>query len=231
MLLGANGSAGQNVANNQLYRPFVDATDFANPSTALTQFHPTAPAHVPLKSLEERCLDAYFFYFHASHPFVLPRDTLLRKAGDGTIEPLLAAMRWVGSLYVDAGSSRSSMLSEALRRVYQPQQPKDGFLLQAMMIVMIGQDGCGQDERAREMLAEVERMALQIGLNTRSFATLHGHGMPVMEESWRRTWWDLYVTDAMIAGVHRMTNFLLYDMPADVALPCEERQYLSSVSD
>jgi hypothetical protein len=34
----------------------------------------------------------------------------------------------------------------------------------------------------------------------------------------------------MIAGVHRVTTFALFDISADVALPCEEHQYLSGVS-
>jgi hypothetical protein len=34
----------------------------------------------------------------------------------------------------------------------------------------------------------------------------------------------------MIAGVHRVTKFLLFDIQADVGLPCEEQQYLSGVS-
>lgn len=98
------------------------------------------------------------------------------------------------------------------------------------MLLIIGLDGSGQQEKAREMLADAERIALQISLNTRSFATMHGRGLSVLEESWRRTWWDLFVIDGMIAGTHRATNFLLFDIPADVGLPCEEHQYLGNVS-
>ncbi|KAI0166526.1 hypothetical protein GGR57DRAFT_496790 [Xylariaceae sp. FL1272] len=58
-------------------------------------------------------------------------------------------------------------------------------------------------------------------------ATTHGGGNPRLEESWRRTWWDLFVVDGMIAGVHRQTNFLLFDIVADVGLPCEEQEFLS----
>ena len=42
-------------------------------------------------------------------------------------------------------------------------------------------------------------------------------------------WWDLYVVDGIIAGVHRATNFLLFDIVADVALPCEEHEFISGV--
>jgi hypothetical protein len=147
------------------------------------------------------------------------------------MEPLLAAIRWVGSIYIEVERSvRDSMLEEAYRLIYDPQRPRDGFLVQAMVLLIVGLDGSCQNDKAREILNDVERLALEIDLNTRPFATLHGQGIPVLEESWRRTWWDLFVVDGMVAGVHRVTNFLLFDVPVDVALPCEEQQYLSAVS-
>ncbi|KAI5459844.1 hypothetical protein BGZ63DRAFT_360444 [Mariannaea sp. PMI_226] len=185
------------------------------------------PARVPVPTPGQRCIDSFYRHFHPAHPFVLPRDYVLRIAKEGTLEPLLAAMRWIGSLYIDAGPTRQSFFDEAYRLAYEPARPKDGFLVQAMLLLVLGLDGSCQQEKAREVLVDVERLAVQIGLNTRLFASLNSRGMPILEESWRRTWWDLYVVDSMIAGVHRTTNFLLYDIPADVALPCEEHEYVS----
>lgn len=54
--------------------------------------------------------------------------------------------------------------------------------------------------------------------------------MPLLEESWRRTGWDLYIIDGMITGGRRESNFVLFDVAADVLLPCEEDEYLSGVS-
>ncbi|RYP47375.1 hypothetical protein DL768_006543 [Monosporascus sp. mg162] len=148
-------------------------------------------------------------------------------AKERNLEHLIAAMKWVGSLYIDAGPTRASFFDEAVRLIYAPDVIKDGFLVQAMSIVLIGLDGSREQERAREILSDVERLAVEIGLYTRAYATVHGAGNPILEESWRRTWWDLLIVDGMVAGVHRATNFLLYDFDADVALPCEEQQYLS----
>lgn len=190
------------------------------------------PPNQQLPSLPERCFDAFYHFFHAGHPFVLPRDAMLRlmKEGATKLDAVVAAMRYLGSLYVDAGPARAMYLDEAIRLCYLSTTPKDGFLIQALLLVIIGLDGSCNQERARELLADCERIALEINLNTREFATMHGRGNPVLEESWRRTWWDLYVCDGMIAGVHRVTNFLLFDIVANVALPCEEHQYLSGVS-
>jgi len=194
----------------------------ANPSGPI-------PVHVPVPTPSDRCLDAFYHYFHAAHPFVLPREYLLRIAKESNLEHVLAAIRWVGSLYVDIGPLGATFFDEALRLAYEPNTPKDGFLLQTLLLLCIGLDGSCQQEKARQLLGDAERLAVQLAINTRPYAVVHGQGIPVLEESWRRTWWDLYVVDGMIAGVHRHTNFLLFDLASDVALPCEEHQYTSGV--
>lgn len=211
------------LASLQVYRnPYLNGTPSNRPMGLTMQQQPSLP---------ERCFDAFYHFFHAGHPFVLPRDAMVRlmKEGSTKLDAVVAAMRYIGSLYVDAGPARAIYLDDAIRLCYLPSTPKDGFLVQALLLILIGLDGSCQQERARELLADCERIALEINLNTRPFATMHGRGSPVLEESWRRTWWDLYVCDGMIAGVHRVTNFLLFDIVTDVALPCEEHQYLTGV--
>jgi hypothetical protein len=213
----------------QLYRnPFVNGVDHTN-LVALPQ---PATHQNKIVSLAERCFDSFYHHFYAGHPFVLPKEFLLKLVKDGhdNLDHLLAAIRYVGSLYVDAGPARAMYLDEAIRIAYLPTTPQDGFLIQTLLLIIIALDGSCEQEKARNYLADCERIAIEIALNTRQFATANGRGNPVLEESWRRTWWDLYVCDGMIAGVHRITNFLLFDVPADVALPCEEHQYLSGVS-
>jgi hypothetical protein len=182
--------------------------------------------------LAQRCIDAFYHYFHAAHPFALPKNFLLPLTKDMPLEPLLAAMRWTGSLYLEKvdAQTKSSLLDEAIRLVDSSPPVRDGFLVQALMILIVALDGNCRQEQARDLLGRAEQLALEIHLNTRNFAATYGRGLPVLEESWRRTWWDLFIIDGMIAGVHQVTNFYLYDVPTDVALPCEELQYLSGVS-
>lgn len=181
------------------------------------------------QTMPERCIDSFYYYFYPGHPAVLQKEPLLKAAKERNLDHLLAAMRWVGSLYIDSGPSRATFFEEAMRLVYAPDVPKDGYLVQAMVILLIGLDGSCQQEKARDILSDVEGIAIEIGLYTRAFATMHGRGIPRLEESWRRTWWDLFVVDGMVAGVHRQTNFLLFDIVADVGLPCEEHEYTSGV--
>lgn len=215
---------------SQAQRPYYDTSATEISPRELSSPARSTAVQAPLPSLAERCLDSFYQNFHAAHPFVLPKDFLLGFAREGTIEPLLSAMRWVGSLYIDVPSSRESLFDEAHQRVGDPSNTRDAFLVQAMMVLIVGMDGAAMNEKARVMLQEAEKLAIEIALNTRPFAIFHGRGIPVLEESWRRTWWDLYVIDGMVAGVHRLTNFMLFDIPSDVALPCEEDQFLSGVS-
>lgn len=200
----------------------IPAPDLSRPSTSTNMLRPL--------TLPEKCVDAFYHNFFASHPFVLPKPHLLAAPKEPSIEMLLAAIRWVGSLFVpEADSIRESLFENAYQLIYAPLTTSDGYLVQAMVLLVVALDGSCQQEKARQILMDVEAIALQIGLNTKPFAILHGRGLPILEESWRRTWWDLFVVDGMVAGVHRVTNFLLFDVPTDVPLPCEEHQYLSGV--
>ena len=185
----------------------------------------------PMPSLADRCFESYYHHFYAAHPCVLPKEFFVRLLKDGStnLDHLVAAMRYLGSLFLDAGPARAMYLDEAIRLAYLPTTPKDGFLVQMFIILIVGLDGSCQQDRARQLLGDCERIAMEIGLNTREFAAANGRGNPVLEESWRRTWWDLYVVDGMVAGVHQVTNFLLFDVNAFVGLPCEEHEYMSGV--
>lgn len=183
------------------------------------------------KDNEDKLIEAFYYYFFASHPFVLPRQVFLSTAKDGNIALVVASMRWIGSLYLQLSSDEQDRLYQrASSCVPDMHTVRDGFLVQALLLIAIGLDGQGQQGKAREMLLEAQSVALEIQLHTRLFAETNGRTSRTLAESWRRTWWDLYVTDAMISGVHRITNFALFDVVSDVDIPCEEDEYSTEVS-
>ncbi|KAF4453423.1 hypothetical protein F53441_3882 [Fusarium austroafricanum] len=215
--------------NNMSYFGPYDTPDTSNDMFNLfaTQQHEHNIIHSPTPNLPGRCIDSFYNYFYAAHPFVLPKETLLMMSQESSVAPVLAVMRWIGSLHIPECPHRGRFFQKAHQLIYEPRRRKDGFLVQALLLLLIGLDGQGQQEQARQILFGVERIATEIGLNTREFATIHGRGMPMMEESWRRTWWELFVVEGLIAGVHRSTDFQLFDVTSDVALPCEEHEYFS----
>ena len=179
--------------------------------------------------LRERCLEAFYFHFYPAHPFLLPRGHYMNLRKEKPLPHLDAAMRYVGSFYV-AQAPATALGLEAERAVYELDCVNDGFRVQAMLILAIGLDGYTFQEKALQILVDAQNAALDLGMNKREFPTLNGNGSDVMEESWRRTWWELFIVDGMIAGVHQRSSFRLNEIPADVALPCEEKEYESGVS-
>jgi hypothetical protein len=67
-------------------------------------------------------------------------------------------------------------------------------------------------------------------MNDEKFAERNGGGNRVVEESWRRTWWECVVLDGMVAGVHQASSVRLEGVGEGVGLPCEEANYISGVS-
>lgn len=151
----------------------------------------------------------------------------LRK--DKELDYLEATLRYIGSFYVEQ-APKAALGLEAEHLVYHADCPKDGFRVQALLILAIGLDGYTFQERALQILCDAQDLALELGMNTADFAVMNGGGLGVLEESWRRTWWELYIIDGMIAGVHQKSSFRLNNIPADVVLPCEEKEYISGVS-
>lgn len=47
-------------------------------------------------------------------------------------------------------------------------------------------------------------MALEMDMNPQEFATQYGEGNAVLEESWRRTYWILFIKDQHFAIVRNM---------------------------
>lgn len=176
----------------------------------------------------ERYLESFYRNFYAAHPFILPKEPLIVLAQSTPLEPLLAAMRWIGSLYIEQDTS-PGLFREAFRLI-DSNPVKDGFSVQARLLIVIGLDGNHRLEKAKKLMAEARDISIEIDMHTHSFATTNGQGLPIIEESWRRTWWELYVVDALVSGVHQTNTFALYDVLSNVALPCEEYQYLTGVS-
>lgn len=195
-----------------------------------TLYNQTLSPQLTILNDSDRLLTSFYYHAFASNPFVLPRCHLSQIDDAKSLHILVAAMRWVGSLYINA-TVQTDLYNAAHSSIYDDQAPRNGFLVQAMMVLLVALDGSCQRRESLRILSDVELLALEIGLNKRNFAALHGRDSPVLEESWRRTWWYLYIMDGMIAGIHRESSFALFDVSADVLLPCEEHQYLSGVGE
>ena len=138
-------------------------------------------------------------------------------------------MEFIGSMFASKG------LKEELRlRVENMLQsdglPETGFTVQALQLYAIAIHSSDEFEHARAILDRAIQIAVQINMRSSSFAAVNGEGSAVLEESWRRTWWELYLIDGSFAAIRHCSAFSMNEILSDVDLPCEEAEYQSGVS-
>lgn len=191
----------------------------------------TAPRSVPELDDLPKLIDIYYASFHDAHPFVLPHRFLTQRlqTNSASLHHLLHVMEFIGSLF-DHSAPKRVLRACAEDALLPDDLPATGFTVQALLIFAIAVHSCNEFVYARGILDRAARIALEINMQSKSFAPANGEGCAVIEESWRRTWWYLYVTDGIFAGVRHCLTFPLYEIDADVDLPCEEINYQNGVS-
>ncbi|KAM3541311.1 hypothetical protein ARSEF1564_005742 [Beauveria bassiana] len=206
---------------------FSRATVVENPHFEAPLRQPSAPWSLgasPLPALPQQGRGN--IDYTRRHPLVLPQKHLLPRVKEESLQPLLAVMHWVGSKYIASEMDQQLLLDYARLSVDEAQtKSANGFTVQAMMVLLVALDGTGYPQQAVELLTRTKQMALSLGMNYSQFLTESKPRSGVLDESWRRTWWELYVLDGMFAGAHRATTFSLFDLLTDVGLPCEEDDY------
>ncbi|KAL7809280.1 hypothetical protein V8C26DRAFT_412156 [Trichoderma gracile] len=199
-----------------------------SPVTPFAAYSHALPPAVLVDShlLTSRPVDAFYKFFFPGHPFVLPREQLIRQSErTADVSYGLALMiAFIGSKYIH--DSLSSEYRQGAERVLSEQLVPNGFNVQALMLLALTLEWSGENERAATTLEQAKTLGLEAGMQNREFAADHGYGDEVLEESWRRTWWELYVTDALFAGIRHLPTFTLWQVDADVDIPCEEEQYI-----
>jgi hypothetical protein len=90
-------------------------------------------------------------------------------------------MQYIGSLFAIEFPS-AELREAAMKQLDVPNLPPNGFTVLAMLLMAIATHGEDEMVRARAIL--------------------------VLSESWRRTYWGLYITDCMFAGTRRASTFM-----------------------
>lgn len=172
-------------------------------------------------------LEEYFAHFHRAHPFVLPRREFYRRfrANETHLRHLMITMDYIGSLY-SQGASYQTCQRQKVEEALQPDlAPSNGFTLQALLIFAIAMQSSREFDVAKAGLDQAVNLALRLGMNTEAYAQEHSDGDRVLAESWRRTWWSLYVVSAIFAAIRYDLQFALYNVDCDTGLPCDEADY------
>lgn len=186
----------------------------------------------PFQSAELHLIGLYYDHFHAAHPCVLPQRILRDRLGETALQPLLLVMRYVGSLFDKSTPSDPFHQSVQLAffTIRSGIRALTGFDVQALLLYSVAIYWCNEPDQGAQLLDEAIRIAVDLGMHRQKFAVRNGNQDRVLEESWRRTWWQIYITDAHIAGSTHTFPFRTARIDINVDLPCEEEQYEAAVS-
>ena len=181
----------------------------------------------------EDLLHSYYTQFHPAHPCALPHLFFKQRLQTDSLslKPVLIVMKYIGSLYISSATSASleALVLENLAEGRVATNQSTGYHVQTLILYSIAVYWCGETHRGLSLLNEAISSAIDLGMNLQGFAVKHGHGDPVLEESWRRTWWLIHVTDAHFAGSTHTYPMKTSEVFMDVDLPCEEESYVSGV--
>lgn len=98
-------------------------------------------------------------------------------------------------------------------------------MVQARLLFAVALHARNEHIEALAMLSDAIDLAIELGMNTKEYALLNGGGLPPMEESLRRTWWELFVVEGMVSAVHRKPFMKSTSVTLDALLPCEDSTY------
>jgi len=178
-------------------------------------------------------LELFYRFFDPAHSCVLPQQYLKQKMDLNVsgMALLLCVVQYIGSIYSPAVPS--APFEDEIKRMLAEERPHtSGFEIQALLLYCIAVYWHDDRSRARALRDEAVRKAVSIGMNFKEFATYASSRDAVLAESWRRTWWQLYLTDGHITAIdHGSTHISSQSLiPCTVELPCEDAEYKSGVS-
>ncbi|KAB8071837.1 putative C6 transcription factor [Aspergillus leporis] len=172
-------------------------------------------------------IQLYYQNFHRSHPFLVPRKALRSSLWHQVPPYIPCIMRYIGSHYYPDARFKEEF-QPAAYTVLSDSTPRDGFKVQGLLLLAILEHAHGQEENAQLNMRVAIDLALELGMNRSSFARVSSKGSSVLAESWRRTFWELYVVEGLLAAMRDQTSFHLFSQKTDVRLPCVEELYNSA---
>jgi hypothetical protein len=178
----------------------------------------------PATQDEEYLTNLFYSHFHPTHPFLVPHS---RYKTQGYPMHLRLVVQLVGSQYAPTKSSDG--LLDAVDATLATISDPSVSLVQSLLLFAIVLHARLEMAKAIVILARASDTAISLGLNRVEFAFVNGMQDPLLEESLRRTWWELYVVDGYFAALHRQTTFKCDSVESTVSLPCDESLYIDGM--
>ncbi|RAH62320.1 C6 transcription factor [Aspergillus piperis CBS 112811] len=206
--------------------PNIDLNDVH--SDPIQDLPPSPPAYTPAVAESEplahdAMIQLYYHHFHRSHPILLPRRSLASSLCQHIPAYITHIMRYIGSHYYPQPGFSDAFRAPAYTAL---SAPNDGFKVQGLLLLAILEHSYGHEETARKLLKEAIQLACHLNMTSPSFARSHSRASPILEESWRRTYWELVVVEGLISAFGGGPILPSYKWINDeMQLPCDEKAY------
>lgn len=188
------------------------------PRSQLNQ-QPLGSSHDSL-SHDDRFLRLYYENFHVAHPILVPSAVYHDRQYP---EFLQLVVNFTGSHYVSSSPTQQYKDKAFAELTCNPSRSFP--MVQAWLIYSITIYARGEWQEAQNAFSHSVELALELGMNRCDFATSIQSETSIEAESMRRTWWELYITDILLAAPFKGNTFLCSTMAPEVGLPCEESAY------
>lgn len=167
----------------------------------------------------EHVVNLYYSNFHPAHPILLPRHMY------GQTYPLYLRLvvQFIGSHY--SASQSGDPLRIQTARALKDSSERTAFMVQARLLFAIAVHARGEPNEGLAMLQDAIELAISLGMNTKLFSSSNGGSIPCLEESFRRTWWELFVVEGIMSAIHRRSTMKTTTVASEVLLPCEDSTY------
>lgn len=182
---------------------------------------PSARIRTPIDHDEEHLINLFYSHFHPTHPILIPRS---RYNAQGYPPYLRLLVQLIGSQYAPLVSSDA--LRNATDAALSTVSERSVSLVQSLLLYAIALHAWAERAKAVGALAKASSLGIELGMNRAEFASAHGTPDALVEESLRRTWWELYVIDGYFAALYRQTGFQCNTVELTAYLPCDEGIYL-----
>jgi hypothetical protein len=130
--------------------------------------------------------------------------------------------------YFSPVASRDSLREAAAREIQHGDQATPEMVQARILyaIALVAQDLLLEGQSVLDVAIET---ALELGMHRSEFAAAYAGTVTVLQESMRRTWYELYAIDGYMAALQRKSTFRTNTVDADVLLPCEDSTYESGM--
>ncbi|OJI98657.1 hypothetical protein ASPVEDRAFT_25516 [Aspergillus versicolor CBS 583.65] len=183
----------------------------------------TVPQSVGQQGLNIHLISSYYSNFHTAHPFLPPFQQFLQS---NPPKYIIEVIEFVSSQYLPAHYTvnTTDLLISSVDKAGLSVEKVQSFLL--LSIVSHGRQN---PEKARTCLSCAIKQSLDLGMHQRQFSDNTAMQDPIRAESIRRTWWEIFVVDTLLAAL-QIEGSLQVDIEEypDVPLPLEKNDYSDS---